>query len=143
MLEKIKLLLAITLTAAVIIACNDNGHTDPPQHKGVGKVFFTTNAFDYLDAPNVVVNVYVNNVLIGTLTESHYDDLHNHLLNGNTTTSYPFAILYETEKDFKYRFEIVPDPKNHPINTYDFKYEWFNSQMHAMCHHHIHACPLD
>ena len=30
MLEKIKLLLAITLTAAVIIACKDNEHTDPP-----------------------------------------------------------------------------------------------------------------
>ena len=130
--QKTLLLMAITVIFTVMLACSDNNSTEP---KPKGKVFFAIMGFDFEANPDAVVNVYIDNVLIGTLTETLIDGNdgpHYPLLNGSTTTSYPFAILYETNKDVNARYEVVNDPNGLPSNTSIFKYSWFNSQMQAI-----------
>ena len=133
-------LTAIFATIAIFFftACSN----EPTEPKPFGKVWFFSDTFDYLD--DAIVNVYVDGVLIGTLTESFDEESQSHLLK-EAETSFPFGILYKTNKDHVVRYEVLPEGDIHikpnkktykgfvrpdeVIRTYHMYYYWVQNYL--------------
>jgi len=121
------LMLVLLLGFVFIVGCSDD--KEEPRVYEKKKIFFCTNAFDYVDDPNCIVNVYVDDVLIGTLTKGidMFDTgFLNQYFNADTDTSSAFGILYVLDKaSIKYRFETIPSPYTH--HEFEIQYDLFDN----------------
>jgi len=105
MAKKPIFILILLLGFVIITACSDSNES---ANVGNSKVFFCSVIFDNTDDTNAIVNVYVDDKLIGTLTESGDENLINHHFIANNGRNSSFGVVYVMDKEFiSYRLEAI------------------------------------
>ena len=98
MKKLVMVMVAITLICATSCITDDK---DEPTFEKI-KLFFVAHGWDSEEFPDNAIQVYVDDVLIGTITKAvDMEDLEflNQNFNENTDTSSAYGILYIMEKE--------------------------------------------
>jgi hypothetical protein len=119
-MKKIMLIITAFLLFVGFIACNDdnsNGGNNPPEPPPIdttqidAKVFFATDFHIIVNTPTEV-DVFVDDKLIGTLTEPIYKSQLDLLEQYDAEKLYPFLIIFKIDKPQNVKYTFKPKSKS-------------------------------